>query len=118
MSNSDINRLKDLSADELFFELGGSLIGRQAAPVPEDEQRSTGRRWFEAKRELLQSIICNSEKVRRQHERLAAEGTTVIAAIADLVSGVCVGVSPFVVSALVVKHGLDSFCARFWCADE
>ena len=84
-----------------------------------DEQRleslsnvvARGKELFQSFEAKLRKAICEDwnycEKMKKEQFK---DATTLATAIADLISGLFLGVSPFTIAAILTKIGLDRFC--------
>jgi hypothetical protein len=64
--------------------------------------------WIQDHSDAIKDIICESSVVKKLVDD--ADQFQLVIAIADLVSALCIGVSPITVSAIIVKIGLKKVC--------
>lgn len=113
----EIEVIDKLSIDELYEKIGTlvnnshSIMGFTDNEKDSMSELETGKFWVQQNKELLKKKVCNSNvySVYFNGEK-KYENTLLYAAIADLISGICLGFSPIVVAVLIVKQGLDKFC--------
>jgi hypothetical protein len=102
-----------LEADEasLFTSLGSSGVGA----IPRDPL-DKGIRIYAALSRKLRAEICGSEEVERL---VAADADELVlaAAIADLIAAVSHQIPAATVTALLLKHGVQRYCADLWTRD-
>jgi hypothetical protein len=102
------------SADKLYEDIGRSIsVGIDLGEVDPEELRERGIRWFAKRKKELQEKVCNGyiAEVVLQEGR-SWDQTLLLAAVADLIASLVVGVSPITVAALILKEGLHQFCSN------
>lgn len=112
MDESEIKALLTSTLDELFIAMGKELTLHDALPKPPAALLRLAKAWWVTSLPQIKKIICNSE-AQQLLQRTTIHGDTGVAlviAIADMVSHISLGVSPWIVAALVVKIGVTSFC--------
>lgn len=106
--------LEHLTEGQLLLMIGQQLAVQERGMLPKSREDllKDAREWMEGHLSDFERMICSSEKVRK----LAAEseGPTLASAIADLILGVCIGVSPVTVSYLLLKYGIFRLCKQEW----
>lgn len=100
-------QLAQMSQDDLYESLGKHLTMRQAFPLTKPQQVERGKQWFTAKLTTLRTNIC--PKVPQILTKDSDEKTLILS-IGDIIATVVIGVPPLVVSALIVKIGVKTFC--------
>ena len=111
MTLSEIDLTLNQPLSILLKEIGkDSSAGMAISPVdPED----AGETWFAKSKSKLRETICQSQSVTTYLECPKRwDEAVLVAAIADLISSLCVGVSPVTVAALVLKKGLHTLCSN------
>jgi|SRR5271165_742196 len=106
----DIDTLLRLPTNHLFAQIGSSSL-EDGLGMADADNVEKGQTWFAKHRKQLQERICDSHLAaltRSQPNRW--DNVLLVAAIADLISGICTGVSPFTVAALIIKQGISSLC--------
>lgn len=97
-----------LREEELYEILGNDLIKgqKQAFPLTQSQIIDRGKKWFNAKVELLRKSVCPYQKT------IATESDEkkALVQVADLVAKLTLGVSPFAIAALLLKIGLKHLC--------
>lgn len=103
----------NMSKQALWVQVGRELTRNEdhALPLDPRELRDRAKAWFSANKEELEKRIC-SNVVRELVD--TSDAPTLVAAIADLISACCIGVSPITVAWLITRQGLHAFCARQW----
>ena len=105
--------LASLSEDELLV-----LVAEETRPGlfqiderSDEEKRKSGRGWLEAKKAKLCTVLCRPELTfLRPPPGSERERALMICALADVIMGVEVAISPFTAAALVLWYGLDKLC--------
>ena len=112
-SREKIESLLKETEENLIVEIAKELQGRPILPVPFDQLLDQGKRWLISQQKNLKYTICNDNSI---HDLFVNSNDTVqlVIAVADLITGLCVGVSPFTVATFLVKVGLKSFCHENW----
>jgi hypothetical protein len=115
ISDRDALRLLDMSEDDLLLEIDRELspAGLWIDTRPIGERVANGRKWLALRRTALTAKLCSS--AARASLKEAAEGPgngALLIAVADMIAGVVVGISPFTVAALLIKLGLDRLCSE------
>jgi hypothetical protein len=112
MSQSDKNASfpTDGVSEDLLLELGreldaGALPGAPSSP---EDLISAAKRWLNYNFATIQLAIC--PKRDDILKLLNHNDTEAVAAIADLVAGVCIGVAPFTVGKICTQAGLKHLC--------
>lgn len=113
--SNEIRELLDKDIEALYFDIGEQLSHSEAFLVPLSPKNyvKASRIWMEEKIGDFRELICPSQIVQavlvdQDNQDLEA----LVLAIADLVAGVCLGVSPVTVSVLLVKIGLKKLCSE------
>ena len=98
----NINNLLKLSEEELYKQLGDALPATRSFGNLTDK----GKRWIKNNKTNLAELIC--PKYKNLKRKTEVETITEIAAtLGDVLAG---GIPVFIVAALIVKLGLNSFC--------
>jgi hypothetical protein len=102
--------LSEFSEADLLARIGRELTANDVGGAPGGRPAliAQGKAWFSSKSADLKKTIC--PKVQEFGELVRTDTVALIAAIADLIASICVGVSPITVAALCVKYGLDRLC--------
>ena len=90
----------------LGMELNSSIKG--VTDFDKNELKESGKKWIEKNIEILKNKIC-SEEIRKLSE--LNDTKLLYLAILDVVMGALTGVSPFTVSAIIIKRGLNKICS-------
>jgi len=113
LKKNQILDLLEQDANILFIKIGKELIGDSAfMHHNEKELIDLARSWLKRNKQKILELICEDEKIIKLYKPLMDNTTKVqlVVAIFDLISGVLIGVSPLVVSTLLVKYGIENFC--------
>jgi hypothetical protein len=99
------NALYELAA----FEITGKRFA--AGKDTEEENRDRVRKWWSDHRTILRTYLC-VEQLRFLHDPAESvrEKSLIIAAVADCLTGVVLGISPLTAATLVVSFGLRKLC--------
>lgn len=113
---SELARVLDLDDKALLAELGASLAGPLAAPMPKHEAIRRAKAWLKDKRADLVSTVCTSRRIQElcNTEDSLSNRSTLVLAVADLVMTVIGNLPVLTVAALLVREGLNSICAEYW----
>lgn len=100
--DDDIDTLLSLLGNELDY-ISDAAFRRSVI-----RQIDIAKIWLKANSDAFRKRICSSHKVRSllkdNYINLA------VVAIMDLISDICIGVSPITVAVLIVKIGIDKLC--------
>lgn len=104
-----------INQNELLLDLGKQLAlnsERGLLPKSDNELMNDARLWFENKLISFRSALCGSTGLREaaENEDLA----TLASAVADLIAGILIGVTPITVAYLLIHYGLDQLCSEEW----
>jgi hypothetical protein len=77
----------------------------------EEDNRDRVRKWWSDHRTILRTYLC-IEQLRFLHDPAEniREKSLIIAAVADCLAGVVLGISPLTAATLVVSFGLRKLC--------
>ena len=119
MSNQNfepnVGSLLSADEDDLYVQLGRELQGTPAFPPSRQQLRELARGWLGGKRKAIAAKVCSDDTVKRvATEDLSDQRVALVLAVADLISSLTLGVSPIIVSVLLVREGLTSLCADKW----
>lgn len=108
--------LSDLTESELLIKIGMDLAENEMliAPLSKEALLKKGKNWFEKNYKNFGKTICLNEKVKSFSNYSDTDTPTILTAIADLISSICIGVSPFTVAQLILKRGLNTLCKKYW----
>jgi hypothetical protein len=115
LSEHELSSLLALSEDDLYLEIDRQLMppGFRIDLRGIDVKVESGKSWFEEWRTRIRDRICTPTARASLDRAIEAPGSgTLLIAIADMIAGIVVGVSPVTVAALVVKLGLGRFCGQ------
>jgi hypothetical protein len=103
-----IETLLQTYEDELLLILGRQISARYAFPPSKQQLREVAEEWFTSHLMDFQETICGNHRVLklRNNNNLIE----LAAAIADLIVGICTGVSPVTVAVLIIKYGISKLC--------
>ena len=108
-----IQSLLDQPEDELLIGIGKSLLaGSMGSAEPSDEEEhEEGESWLRRNLASIRSKICGSHTLICYFEETRRwDDVVIVAAVADLLATVVVGVGPILVAALLCKRGLRRLC--------
>jgi hypothetical protein len=114
MNKEAITELLGKSESELLQEIGQELMGKSAAPPSNEELEAEGRGWLRVRWNTLAVTICSNNTVQfimNMQESLERD-VQLVTAIADLISGLSLGISPWTLSVLLVQTGIEKLCAK------
>lgn len=113
-NKEEIGALLSLEEEDLFEMLGRHVDAEKRHMVPLSRKKAIeyGHWWFESRIDRMRDLVCGSTKI----QQLAnfKEGQVLLLAIADLVAGVCTGVSPATVATLLLRKGIKELCESRW----
>lgn len=110
-----IDNLFKMSDDELWMTIGNSAIsaGIHKSILPESDALKAGKLWFDLNRDAIRTRVCGSwvaALLSQGGDSQQIELTFLAAAIADLIAGACLGVSPLTVAVMITRLGIKSLC--------
>lgn len=109
---SALNFAKKPEAD-LYKLAALEITGKRfnAGVETEEDNRNLVQKWWSDHRLLLRTYLC-VEQLRFLHDPAenVREKSLIIAAVADCLSGVVLGISPLTAATLVVSFGLRKVC--------
>jgi hypothetical protein len=108
MASDPVSQLRNMREEDLFLALGQQIAEGEEhmRPPSPAELVVKGKVWFQSHLASLQGAVCQV-KVR---SLIDGDDAVLLAAVADLIAGLCLGVSPVTVSYLICKRGMKSFC--------
>jgi hypothetical protein len=113
--NANVQKLMELTEDELLVAIGDKVYPRQqlglGEPQPADLLRA-GRIWLEKNSTKLQDAVCGSEKIKNLVDD--RDNQEIAVAIGNLIAAIVGVVSPAIVAVLLVKKGISLFCSTRW----
>jgi hypothetical protein len=109
--------LLDVPSSELDLIIGEAVVAGEfgAKDLTDAEKQSTARAWLEVHRKEFRRAICVDSPVRAHVSTAESmDRTTLFAGVMDAVATVTLGipVPVAVLSARLVKYGLDKLCAE------
>ncbi|MCF0049536.1 hypothetical protein LXM25_05695 [Dyadobacter sp. LJ53] len=108
-----IMRSLELSEQDRFIVLGLSVhVGIGGSN--DNLLREEGKRWFQEKLNKWQKILCANEKVSQLCASLDVNEIQLCLAIVDIIIDQCQMVPVAVVSAQIVKTGINNICNDLW----
>ena len=125
MSSNELKTMLQKSSDDLFLELGEILNGATVtsdgsiqrtsaaiAPQSDDDAVQHGRRIFQSLKGRIHHDLCQKWNACAKIKNYEADrdDAQLAAAIADVLAVTFTGIPVMVLSALVVKQGVKSFC--------
>ena len=110
----EILRKIDWDEENLLYRLGSQIVseGKGAFPFNRKQLIDAGRKWLLENRELLEKTICSNRNIQDYflQDKIKKSRIELASVLADLLSGVCIGVSPVTVTLLVLKQGVKELC--------
>lgn len=103
--------LLNLSEEELLANVGKEILGKDGFNIDTPDDKilyNIGNKWFIEKKKNIQSQICNNDLIMSLST--TDNNLELFAAIADLIASITINISPFTVSALILKKGLNKYC--------
>lgn len=108
----EIRNLLEKDTNELLAIIGAE-VGQRGFGLGDHDDESKGSDWLDENLEELKSRVCGSRLAALAKDPNGGWDKVILAAgIADLISGICTGVSPATVAALLLKMGLTSICGE------
>ncbi len=115
MNKKDTDKFLDKSLENLYLELGQQLLGLSSLPTSKDTFIRAAQKWMIESRKVLAEKICRNATILAIVKSDQEQNKGILfASLADFLSSIITGVSPFTVSALLIKEGLDSLCKGLW----
>lgn len=111
MNEIEILNLLEQSEEELLSSLAKELIpGNEFISNPK-ELVTMSIDWLNAQKNNISGLVCSNEKIQEIQESISDDSKVeLVTVIADLISGLLVNISPWTVSVIIVKNGLDWLC--------
>lgn len=115
-NQAELSRVLDLDRNALLAELGASLVGPMAVPMPKHEAVRRAKAWLHEQKSALMARVCSSREI----QELANAGgsrsnrSDLVVAVADLLMTITGNVPVFTVASLLVKEDLTLMCASYW----
>lgn len=111
--DSTLDRLAEMSEDDLYVEIGRQLYGMPAFPISREQLGEFGRYWT---RQNLTKIVCDDEALRVIASKKASTRELILAvcAVLDVAAQALGGIPAITASALVVRAGLNKICESAW----
>lgn len=114
MNKEKIDKLLSQDIDDLLKEMGKVIIKNedtyQAFPPSSRELISIANKYINKNWSILKIKICDNKKIKDSLDKDNFNTITVISTIADLISSIVIGISPYLVAVIVYKYGLDKLC--------
>lgn len=111
----EIKALELKSVEELYEILGEQLLSKTlgADEFSDEEKSEEAIEWEKQQEVSLRKAICTSSVYRAWVENPRGwDWIMITAGLADVIAPVVVGVAPLTVATLILKKGLDNFCAN------
>jgi hypothetical protein len=101
--------------DQLWLALGRIIATESQGFGHESRERlvTLARLWFEERRSAMQAALCSQPAFDRLSGLANGDPIIAASAIADLIESICGRVPVSVVSVLVLRTGLATFCTDF-----
>lgn len=114
MNRKTIEESLGLSDDELYLEIGMAMSRKGILEKSRKELIEDAKGWLKMKHQSLQSSICGSSKIKALLDGPQDKQSDVetVAAVADLIAGIMLGISPIWPAVLIVRRGLRTFCSN------
>ncbi|MFC1898373.1 hypothetical protein ACFLYJ_02255 [Candidatus Cloacimonadota bacterium] len=104
-----ITELLNLEIDDLLELICEDLIGNVGiVEYPPSKKCNLAKQWFKNNLEMMRALLCTNEMMIKSNQK--NNDMFMIAAIADLLAGLLVNVSPFTVSTYIYKIGIKKVC--------
>ncbi len=116
---SELARVLDLDKSALLAELGLSLAGPLAAPMPKHEAIRRAKAWLTEQKSILESRVCTSQRIQElaNTKNSLSNRSVLVIAVADLLMTIIGNLPVITVAALLVREGLTSICSKYWQHD-
>ena len=111
-NSNDIDRLTQMSIDELYAIVGQLTSPSHAISPKFEKMVKQGKVWFETHKSELVNKLCPNKKIRlfADKDTGSVDITFLAAALGDLIGGQ----GAIVLSVLVSRYGLSKLCHEFW----
>ena len=119
MNNEGLIKLVNSTESELYERIGMELNSDRKHIFGEKELSvkeliSKGKKWFAFHKNEIKLLVCNNESVLLLLDAPNSDKNErkilLISAVADLISSICLNLSPFTVAALVLIVGMEELC--------
>jgi len=111
MENLEISNLLKKDSDELLILLAKELMpGNEFISNPKELIRLSNE-WLTTQKTKISKIICSNIQVQKAKKNINNDSRVeLVTVIADLISDLFINISPWTVSAIIVKNGLNWLC--------
>jgi hypothetical protein len=113
---ANVTSLFSLNDDELYEELSNAVLGSGlgVGPADRDGRQRFGRQWFTGRLDEFRRLVCTKELVRDFRGLSHDDQVLAAATVADALVHAIGQPAAVLVSILVVRLGLDTFCQEYW----
>ena len=110
--SQEIESALNRTADDLLADIGQQLLPTSVAPRSREQAIQIAKNWIDKKRSTWAQHICENEKVQeiRKMTQSRERQILLVAAVADVIASIVVGVGPVTAAALLVREGLETLC--------
>lgn len=110
MEETQIKQLMAKDSAELYAELGRSILGRPAFPVPIKELIRAGKAWLKLRREEIKQIVCSDEVHQVVNGKEHKSELELAVLIANMIAVKLTAIPAGTLAVILVREGLTSFC--------
>lgn len=104
--------MENKTIDELYLLIGEKLFedDNDIFPKKKNELILAGKKWWENKKKSIANELC-PHLDNKLIENIKNDSYQLELVIADFISGIILNIPPFLVSALIIKHGIENLCS-------
>jgi hypothetical protein len=110
MKIDDVAQYVAMTEDDLYAEIADVTTGAGLLPEDRGERSKIGRNRFQAIQGFIVSKVCDPEV--RKELNAERDETKLVIAIGDILSTLLTGLPLVLVSVLIAKIGLSSYCPK------
>lgn len=106
------SRYLALDEEHLYSLIAPHLPEYDSVRFSPDGQEEAGRRFFKKIEGRLRQAICREfDWPSKKNDPELQDRVNLVATVADVIASLTFGVPPFVIASILVKLGLNRFCA-------
>jgi len=110
---ANIESLLTASYDDLLTRLGQELVGTGVRPQPRETLIEHAKQYLSTQADELRQAVCSNDAVQEvlSIPQSADRQLQLVTAVSDVLATILIGIPPFTIAVLIVRVGLDTFCA-------
>lgn len=113
-SSENVNQINEylaMNLEDLYQNLGQIYLHQMPTLTSPKDETSIGKELvYEFKDKLFSKICKDWQFCSKRHKPDLQDTINLVATIADLISSICIGFPPILISTIIVKKGLTKLC--------